>query len=69
MDSGSALDLVTIACDTPLRVLTDLSTTCTIAADATYIPLSTNELAMVKMEKKKRGKSVDRSNHDARNYI
>ena len=57
MGSGSALDLVTTACDTPLRVYFIITTTtCTTDADATLPLLSTNELAMVIMIKKKREK-------------
>ena len=57
MGSGSALDLVTTACDTPLRVYFIITTTtCTTAAYAIFPLLSTNELAMVKMKKKKREK-------------
>ena len=57
---------MTTACGTPLNFIT--TTTGSTAADATFPPLSTNELAKVIL-KKKREKRVDRLNHDARNHM
>ena len=62
--AGSALDLW----HTTESVNWPTTTTGSTAADATFPPLSTNELAKVIL-KKKREKRVDRLNHDAPNHI